>query len=1208
MRIRKVAIKNINSLQVEAVIDFMQAPLSDAGLFAIVGDTGSGKTTILDAITLGLYGTVAGDAKSEEVLSYGTTDAYAEVTFDIHNEVYLAKWSVRRARNKLDGAIQTPKRELSRLNPESREYEIIAEKITEVNQMVEEVCGLDYMRFTKSVYLSQGDFAAFLKANEKDRSELLERITGTEIYSRISRTIYRKYDEEKKELEKLEARQENFNMKSEEEITALSEHKKEAEEGGKELKSQLDSLQKDLEHFKQWDNLQGRNNNFKNELSLLEEKKKEHSDVGNKFALHQKILPFKTELSRLKQLEFEIPSKENNQRSANENLTIEEEKLKVLKGELEKEIESLKTKKEHFKKEEELWSKVNSLDQRISDLQQQLKVEFTKKDLAHQEEQKLSLQYQSFLKEKEALEAGNAAAKNWLEAHPKAKLLGDSIKLINDKKEDLRNAYKKIQERKNRKADLEASLVGLEGRLKNEKKIFEEESSSFKILLEKLEAEIPDFKLSARSSILVRLGNELEQLQKKIGYFEKYQSLQKVFQQKKVDFLSGVEELKKLQSKKKDLELALQAAEKELTFKANTLEKYKLFARFSEERKNLKPGDPCPLCFATDHNIAKHTIEENELEHQKKAEEEWEMEKVNVKTIEHKLNETNASSTACKTKLEAILNASFESENQLESIPEAIEINSLLTSYQDTFNSQFPTDTFEKELMDLNNKAKNLVSKRSLLIENENTLSNFESANLERNKAIEKLESEVVQIQKEIESEAKAEAETEAEKSQRIATLDRELHPLGLKYEESKAKEMFREIENLYLNFQKHQQTNEAFQKEMETLEPKIRENIIHQENALNEVKKLDKHIQEIQEEKKAKEAERVNLYGDKIPSEEKIKLEKEILSNESEAGKIQSERSDIQTKMASLKAIIQQLPDQILQYSKEKESLETKLTPRVKEVGFTSIHEAENALLSEEEANHARELIESLRKKEIELAQIKKQLLEDEERLQPIIKRLSSQEELKVTLQAVSQEFNQCQQNIGSLQKELEFQASLKQQMQELLGKINTQKETASKWHQLNSLVGSADGNKFRKFAQGLTLEKLTALANMHLYNLNGRYQIQKEDSEKLDLQIIDTYQADNVRSMNTLSGGETFLVSLALALGLSDLTGHQAQIRSLFIDEGFGTLDDQALDTVISTLENLQSQGKTIGIISHVQALKERISTQIRVHKKETDSAIYK
>ncbi|MEZ4980778.1 MAG: hypothetical protein R2769_04165 [Saprospiraceae bacterium] len=299
--------------------------------------------------------------------------------------------------------------------------------------------------------------------------------------------------------------------------------------------------------------------------------------------------------------------------------------------------------------------------------------------------------------------------------------------------------------------------------------------------------------------------------------------------------------------------MALQAAEKELTFKANTLEKYKLFARFSEERKNLKPGDPCPLCFATDHNIAKHTIEENELEHQKKAEEEWEMEKVNVKTIEHKLNETNASSTACKTKLEAILNASFESENQLESIPEAIEINSLLTSYQDTFNSQFPTDTFEKELMDLNNKAKNLVSKRSLLIENENTLSNFESANLERNKAIEKLESEVVQIQKEIESEAKAEAETEAEKSQRIATLDRELHPLGLKYEESKAKEMFREIENLYLNFQKHQQTNEAFQKEMETLEPKIRENIIHQENALLEVKKLDKNIQEIQEEKRQK-------------------------------------------------------------------------------------------------------------------------------------------------------------------------------------------------------------------------------------------------------------------------------------------------------------------------------------------------------------------
>jgi exonuclease SbcC len=127
-----------------------------------------------------------------------------------------------------------------------------------------------------------------------------------------------------------------------------------------------------------------------------------------------------------------------------------------------------------------------------------------------------------------------------------------------------------------------------------------------------------------------------------------------------------------------------------------------------------------------------------------------------------------------------------------------------------------------------------------------------------------------------------------------------------------------------------------------------------------------------------------------------------------------------------------------------------------------------------------------------------------------------------------------------------------------------------------------------------------LVQLANAHLRNLYGRYIILKRKGEDLELDIVDTDQADNVRSMHTLSGGESFLVSLALALGLSDLAGRNANIRSLFIDEGFGTLDDQTLDIAITTLENLQAEGKTIGIISHVKELKERITAQIRVVKK--------
>ncbi|MFN7118996.1 MAG: SbcC/MukB-like Walker B domain-containing protein, partial [Saprospiraceae bacterium] len=187
----------------------------------------------------------------------------------------------------------------------------------------------------------------------------------------------------------------------------------------------------------------------------------------------------------------------------------------------------------------------------------------------------------------------------------------------------------------------------------------------------------------------------------------------------------------------------------------------------------------------------------------------------------------------------------------------------------------------------------------------------------------------------------------------------------------------------------------------------------------------------------------------------------------------------------------------------------------------------------------------------------------------------------------------------IGEIRRELKQNEAAQQTAKDLAQRIQNQQKEHARWAKLKDIIGSADGKEFRVFAQGLTLKRVTQLANRYLQNLNGRYWIQKRDGKDLDLEIVDTYQADNRRSMNTLSGGESFLVSLALALGLSDLAGNNAQIQSLFIDEGFGTLDDNSLDLAITTLENLQASGKTIGVISHVKELKERITAQIRVKK---------
>jgi len=153
--------------------------------------------------------------------------------------------------------------------------------------------------------------------------------------------------------------------------------------------------------------------------------------------------------------------------------------------------------------------------------------------------------------------------------------------------------------------------------------------------------------------------------------------------------------------------------------------------------------------------------------------------------------------------------------------------------------------------------------------------------------------------------------------------------------------------------------------------------------------------------------------------------------------------------------------------------------------------------------------------------------------------------------------------------------------------------------WRRLRDLIGSKDGAKFRKFAQSITLQILTSHANKHLAELTDRYVLFLQEGDSLELQIADRYQANVMRPLASLSGGESFLASLALALGLSDLAGRSVNIDTLFIDEGFGTLDSETLEVALTALETLRQGNKSVGVISHVGLLKERITTQIVVTK---------
>ncbi|MEG0519311.1 MAG: SbcC/MukB-like Walker B domain-containing protein, partial [Bacteroidales bacterium] len=172
---------------------------------------------------------------------------------------------------------------------------------------------------------------------------------------------------------------------------------------------------------------------------------------------------------------------------------------------------------------------------------------------------------------------------------------------------------------------------------------------------------------------------------------------------------------------------------------------------------------------------------------------------------------------------------------------------------------------------------------------------------------------------------------------------------------------------------------------------------------------------------------------------------------------------------------------------------------------------------------------------------------------------------------------------------------AKIKQFEKELAEK-NTMSEN---WRKLNDLFGSADGAKFKVLAQGYTLDVLLGYANKHLKDISQRYLLERVSSDSLSLQVVDLDMLSEVRSVHSLSGGESFLISLALALGLSSLSSNRMHIESLFIDEGFGSLDADTLRVAMDALERLQTQGRKIGVISHVAEMTERITTQIKVIK---------
>jgi exonuclease SbcC len=311
--------------------------------------------------------------------------------------------------------------------------------------------------------------------------------------------------------------------------------------------------------------------------------------------------------------------------------------------------------------------------------------------------------------------------------------------------------------------------------------------------------------------------------------------------------------------------------------------------------------------------------------------------------------------------------------------------------------------------------------------------------------------------------------------------------------------------------------------------------------------------------------------------------------------------KNSLTAKRESLNGILSQIKKNITQSDEKRETLRHEVSRWIKDTGNITCEQL-TELLSKDSAwiQREKQALKTLAETETAAGATLAERRKNMEQHSRNESKPGDENETKEHLQKSLAEKNAPVENLNRRITEigvlLSSDAKAKEQIKSLSEELKAKSKLSEDWKKLNLLLGSASGNKFKEIAQGYTLETLLSYANKHLQELSPRYRLQRIP-DTLALQVIDTDMLNEVRTVHSLSGGESFLISLALALGLSSLSSNRMKVESLFIDEGFGSLDSETLRTAMDALEHLHTQGRKIGVISHVAEMTERINVRINI-----------
>lgn len=1235
MKIDKIVICNLTSIEGEQTIDFTQEPLKSAGLFAITGNTGAGKSTILDAICLALYNEAPRLGNRENIgkgaddeapnvfntcnmLRRGATQGYSYVTFSLNDgSQYTAKWIVSLTRNRTFKPLQ---RELIQLKPR---HTTLADKNKDVQNMLKQILMLDYNQFTRTVILAQNSFTNFLAAKRGEKSQLLEKITGTEIYADISRQIYNETKEAEKEYNGAMQHMEGISKG-----TMVPEDLQRAKEdrnlrSGMQTKysNEQQRVDKQLEWYEQHDKAHADLEEKKAQLFKAQQAFNSMYDQQRELERYDRLQPFASTYLNIRRSEEDIAK-------LKDDLSKEQIKADTLREETQRLTSRLSdAKARHLTAQHTLMSRQGDITRGIQIGGQLATAKENEKaiqdDLNRQDEELRQRRDNRNSKEAELKDCTTR-----LEDMTKARQTMIQHQMMINQMEMVRTRLHRMNELRLNILQTEELLAESNRKLshyKQQKQSLDQDHHNLQGTINRLQAELLIHEQANKgltsSEIQNRLTKLADQAMRSDHAIILWNSIDKLFEEisDKTDELRRRKSLnaqkgKEIEQMQKDIEHLIENYER--SHRNHTLSQSEYIVNLRQE---LKEGQACPLCGATHHPFHSDSelqfdqLLENLNDQHQQATERLENARRQLAELQELYN-AEQGRLVVEDQLLMRLNNELQSHilnwqqySDLDSSFSQCDENVnrynrrvILTQINETSHNEHKA--VKQLLLDFNNHQEQINRINGEIQNAQQDIANNRShyAKVDADCHVE--ESNISSYQKYIDGHKQqlGEASMAIEPYMTISdwnerwknsyeAFDRELASIQAKWKECNDQLL------------QEQNTQYKLQQELRTYDNSVEDLTIRRRTILGNLNACQQQITNL-------EADLHNMFGNSTVEEEQQRLNRAVELADNDVVQAQSDLNKAQQSLNSANGQITSLKKQCTDKETQYQSLRTKLDIDISrfntgEDSTLQYFELDKYFTNPQAWSDIRQKINDLRDKvnaisyKVDAAQ-QIMLNLDQSQYRPSE---SDPDDSRNSLIAKKEELARQIEDNNEQLHQIEFKINIHNQsvtnMEAYRSTLLAAQENYTHWDKLNKILGSADGKTFREIAQCYTFEFLVDFANQQLADLTPRYRLRTHPGT-LQLEVIDRYMLDQVRAVNSLSGGESFIVSLSLALGLSSLSSNNLAIGSLFIDEGFGNLDSNNLNMVIDALSNLQNtQRRKVGVISHTEQIQSRISPKIEL-----------